>query len=492
VKVSKKFVFLIVLATVIVGSTIIGLDRNLFTRITHYVRITMGIKSSLNIDPELRDRFRTLLKSEKFDLLDRIFSDFVKQFEVNEIDGSDLEYLLLGFQMIIPSFELKFERWVQKNDSWVSKMATAQYLTAMAWQWRGRAYWNKVPEENRANHRLLLEKAKLHLTSAFSRTDKDSLVYASLIDIANDSGDSNQLELIQTAFKRFPKSVAIYKSAIRATSEHWGGNRYSRQRLIHELDSFFSRGIKENSTGVLDYYNAHDAFMKKDFASSISDYINAIKKDPTSIEYHYALAKAYKQNDQHQKALESVDIVVEYWPSSNNAHKLRASLLATLEQHHAALEDIEYVLDNSPYDRDANLEAFSIYARLDDKKSAMKALVRATYFTKYDPGQWGRLGFNAQHDLKDSDIAADYYSKALELRPYDVIGAYGLATIYADRESCKIVKSLHDYLTGCVLNVGATSYQCAARYRNWAHSTVNHLMDHRRCTEINNYDFSQL
>ena len=448
--------------------------------------------SPLGVDPMVRTRVMQLLRAGRYQQLDELMSDFSAQLESGDIQEFDYYYVIAGFEVIDPSLETSLEAWHQHSNSWESRVAYANYLDAMAWQWRGGSFWHKVPELNRSNFKTLVRRAEVLLNGADSGKAKDFVSLSLRIDAANAGGEADEKPLIVDALQRFPKSKTIYGSAIRATEKRWGGDQFSRQRLVHDLDILYSgtNPDNENAQGIIDYYNGRDAFANKDYASAVQDYLKAIEKSPSSTSYYSSLASAYDRNKQPTEALQAINVVVDHWPTSRDAQLKRAKLLASLEQLEGARDSLEIALAHSPYHREVNLQALRVYGKLGEIEKAKEALERATFFTKQDPGQWGRLGFHIQNDLKDVALAKSYFNKALELRPYDVSAAYGLATIYADAESCDIVDAIHTYLTGCQLGIGSVKHQCAARRHNWGLSVVNHLQDHQRCPKVNDYDFS--
>ena len=446
-------------------------------------------EGALMVDPNLRLSLRELLRVKDFAELDRELSKLEDEFDAGAISESDLNYIYTGFQVIDPELDGMFVEWLASNNGWESRLAYATYLYGMAWEWRGHAFWNKVPEHNRDKFRDLNKRADDLLSESVSGTKENSLVMGMKIGLANDSGNSNLQELIKTALAQWPKSEIIYKTAIRTSSERWGGDKFRHAQLIHDLDILISSQNSENKSGVIEYYNAYDAYLNKDFVRAIGDYQNALKRSPNNTGYLLGLARAYIGNKQFEQGLTTANQLIKYWPSSMNAREVRVDALVGLGKDQQAVKDLSYALEHSPYDTNLNLTASGVFARLGNKSKALLHLERSGYFKEFDVDAIGQMAFKARYDIGDHALAEKLYLKALGLRPYDVVGSYGLSTLYGDKESCNIVEMLHTYLTGCDRGIGSTNYQCAARYKNWAYSAVNHLKGHQKCPEINEFNF---
>ena len=448
----------------------------------------------MQINPQIRRDILSLIKQRQYQECDDVIGALVAKYEDGKISESDVEYIFLSFSVSDDTLDNLLKEWVEQTGSWNSKLAYAFYLNGVAWEWRGRGFWSTVPDENKNNFKKLVSRSKIIIKSIVKLDrPRDVFPISMLIDLENDSETGDLEEVIAVGLSRFPKSGAIYTSAIRAKTDRWGGNKYDRQRMIHDFDL-----MSQNEPsllewkGYLDYITGYDAFMEKDYFTAIEYYQKAILINPHSVTYRYSLAQAFTKNNQDQEALKEIETVLSVWSTSNNSILLRSKLNFNLGDYNKALVGIEDILTYSPLGKDANMLAARIYGQIGNKKQSTNSLKRASYFIENSATELGRLGCFAHHDLRDLVAAEEYYRKALKEKPNDVGGAYGLATIYSQTESCQIVKALRSYLIGCRDDIGKTKHWCAQRYSNWAHSAVNHLEDHKRCPEINQFDFREL
>lgn len=452
--------------------------------------VTEERKSALGINPNDRYELIDLLKAKRFVELNEKLQNYEQQLEVSAISEFDLKYIYLSFRFVDPSLESLFKGWESSNTSWSSKFAYANYLYKMAWEWRGKSSWNSVPKLNQDKFKELMVQAETLAMPLMNKQRKSALLVDFLIAVANDGANQNEEEVIANGFAMFPKSESIYRAAIRSSASRWGGDQFVRTKLIADLDQLLSQETGKTETGLVDYYNAYDAYKNKNYLTAINDYKRAIKYNPAPTQYHLGISDAYFQNKQYEQALEHINIVINDWPSSNNIRLKRAKILLRLDQNVDAQEDINLALQLSPFDAELNKQAAELYGKLGNKEQAIKALETSIYFKQESSDWWGRIGSIAQRQIKDLALAEQHYKKALEVKPYDVRAAYGLSTLYADSQSCGIVQSLHDYMTGCQRGVGKTRFWCRSRYTNWARSSVNHLQGSQTCPTINEFDFS--
>ena len=463
--------------------------------------------SSLGINPDVRYELLNLLKTKRFSQLDEKLESYAKQLEQDEINEFDFDYAYISFSVVEPSLDSLLKEWISTTNSWASKFAYANYLYNMAWEWRGSSFWRSVPEINRENFESHMQQAQKLAASVvdgnknLSESEeldenekldakKNALVYDFLISVANDSGVQDEEDAITTALNKFPQSESIHRSAIRSSAGRWGGDQFVRAKLITDLNQIISTNTGKPETGIVEYYNAHDAYKNKNYVTAIDDYKRAIDYNPDSTLYYLGLSDAYFQSRQYEQALEAINVVVADWSSSGNIRLKRAQTLVRLKRLEEAEKDIKLALEMSPFDAKLNKLAGELYGKLGKKQRAIQALEASTYFKKESSDWWGRIGMIAQNDLNDYALAQKNFKKALEITPYDVRSTYGLSTIYGRTSSCEIVQSLHDYMTGCQRGVGKTRTWCGARYMNWARSSVNHLQGSQSCPEISEFDFT--
>lgn len=438
-----------------------------------------------------QDTLFRLLRAKEFVTLDQQFEQYATKYDNAEIPETSFDSLVDTFAVIDPSLEPLLLEWIKSTNSWSSKAAAARYFNELSWQWRGNAFWGKVPEQNKLKFREYQKLAESLATESKQNNKRDSIWYANEISIANQGGDTNELELIKEGLSQFPKSILIYHSAIHAQGKKWGGDEYYRQQLIHEYSSLLDK-TQHDGGATIHRYRATDAASDKDYVEAIRSMTTALEYNSDRINYYYRLASYYYKTDQFDKALGMVDVAVEYWPYHGGARLLRANIYLKLRQAEKAKVDIDQLLEREPLHKEGNLQASAIYARLGQQQEAMSRLERSTYFTQFNANEWVRQGFHLEHELNNPEAAKSYYYKSIELSPLNSGAHYKLATQYGHQESCKLVEHLYKYLQGCAVGEGSVRHWCSVKYKTWAYSSVNYLKDHRKCPAVDDYDFSGL
>lgn len=440
---------------------------------------------------ELKRRLLSMLKKEQFSALDKAIDYEAVQYDQGKLSEPDFDQIISGLAQADPALEQPLLNWVDHSKSWAAYTVASRYFDKLAWQWRGGAFWSKVPEHNKQKFTAYQDLARAISDKAKQNNNRDVLWYSDRISLANQDSSTDELSLIKEALALFPKSILVHHSAIHAQSKKWGGNEYFRQELIHDYAIILDKE-KHDGGPTIRFYAAIDSENKKDFISAIKEIREAIKLNPNRLFYYSRLAKYYHETDQNALALAAINLTLEHRPYRADDLLRRANILLKVDKPKAAINDLETLLSFSPIHKEANTKAFSAYSKVGKRNEALAALEQAGYFTQYNAKELSRQGFFARYDLNDIELAKSYYDRALAI-DNEIVGAnYAYATLYGEQKSCDIVKHLHQYLKSCDSSKAYSKHWCKPRYKNWAISSVNHLKGSRQCSEIDNYDFDRL
>jgi len=447
------------------------------------------MKAAFNVDLKIRDELLPLLRDKRFVDLDARIEKEAVRFDSGELNAMDLSYVIDSLALEDPTLEPLLLEWVSQTDSWSSKLVASRYLDIISWQWRGGAYAHLVPDYNMKKYKALQDRARELHSAARHNSARDELWYSDLINFANENSEISEQGFIDEALEKYPQSATIYEAAIRVQHKKWGGDEFKRQDYIHSVSEILD-GVNHRSGATSYYYEALAAADDKNYTTAVTALKKAISKNPNRVIYYSLLSKYYRKLDNSKDALRAIDMVLEYWPYSRKALIARAKIYADLGKLELAERDINLLLKYSPYHRNGSLIALRIYAQKGNHDAVMKTFERANYFTKHDANHWIKLGYQARYNVKNVELAKQYYSEAIGINPLDSGGHYNMATLYGDQESCELVDHLYKYFQGCATGSGNTKYWCAARYKNWAYGAVNYLKDHQKCPDVNDYNFS--
>ncbi len=465
------------------------IKRDTFKEVSLDLRPTKNL--AIDRPSELKRRLLSMLKKEQFSALDKAIGDEAAQYDQGKLSEPDFDQIINGLAQIDPTLEQPILNWIDHSKSWAAYTVATRYFKNLSWQWRGNAFWHKVPEQNKKKFNAYQDLAKAISDKAKQNNNRDVMWYSDRISLANQNSSTNELSLIKEALALFPQSILVHHSAIHAQSEKWAGNEYFRQEMIHNYAMILDDQKHDGGPTIL-FYAATDSANKKDYISAIKDIREAIKLNPNRLFYYSRLARYYYQTDQHALALAAINQTLEHRPYRTEDLLRRANILLDVDKPEAAIKDLETLLSFSPIHKEANTKAFSAYAKIGKRNKALKALEQAGYFTQHNARELSRQGFFARYDLKDIELAKSYYDRALAIDSEIVAANYAYATLYGEQQNCRILKHLHQYLKSCASSDIDSQHWCKSRYKNWAVSSVNHLKSSRQCPEIDNYDFDSL
>ncbi len=449
------------------------------------------IPSPVDAPTQLKPILLTLLKEQDFDALDEKIESLALKFDAGEISPSDLDNIIDNIAQIDPDLEQVILNWISHSESWASYLVASRYFNGLSWQWRGKAYWSEIPTQNRKKFRAYQALARAVGDKAKQDNNRDVLWYSDQISFANLDDTVDEVDIIYQALEKFPTSVLIHHSAIIAQTAKWGGNEYFRQELIHSYATILDKASHDGGA-TISYYRANDAADRKDYITAIREIKSAIKQEPNRLYYYSMLAELYYKTDQFPLALTAINTTLKTRSNRGNDLLTRANILLKADMPERALEDLKTLLSFSPMHKEANTKAFSAYAKLGLRDKALATLKRVGYFTQYNPKELSRQGFFARYDLKDIDLAKQYYQRALTINSRNAAAHYAFSTMYGNEANCKVVNHLYQYLQSCNSEGDYSQHWCKPRYKNWAISSVNHLINNQRCPEINSYSFAGL
>lgn len=432
-----------------------------------------------------------LLRDRQFAKLDKVFEEQAVKFENGKITEPEFEKLLADMAPIDPSLEEPILNWIEQSESWTAHIVGSKYFDSLAWQWRGNAFWDKVPEHNREKYKVYQAFATALIKKAKQNNKRDVLWYSDQISLANQSSSATELPLIKEGLSKFPDSIIIHNTAIQVQAAKWGGNESFRQSLIHDYATILDKSDHDRGP-TINFFSSVDASYTRDYITAIRDIKKAIAQNPNRPWYYSTLARYYYKTDQYSLALAAINTAMEYHPHREKNLLTRAKIWLKVDEPMRAIKDLEMLLEFSPMHKGANTRAFSSYAKLGQREKALATLKRAEHFTQHNAIEIARLGFSAEHDLDDIELAKTYYYRAIEIDQLNSGAHYSLAALFGRNEDCKVAEHVYKYLKSCSSKDSYSRHWCKPRHKNWAISAVNHLKGHNQCTTINDYDFNGL
>jgi len=438
---------------------------------------------------QLKFKLLEMLKKERFTALDKSIEAEAIRFDKGELSESDFDIIISSLAPVDPELEQSILNWISHSESWAAYLVAARYFETMSFQWRGGAYWSKVPQPNRQKFNEYQALAKAVSAKAKQNNNRDVLWYSDKIGFANQGSSDNEMTMIREALEKFPESIVVHHAAIAAQNSKWGGDESFRQQLIRNYAAILDKELHDGGP-TINRYRAEDAADKKDYISAIREIRVAIQQSPNRLFYYSKLANYYYKTEQYGLALAAIDTTLKHRSNRGGDLLLRANILLRIDKPERAIDDLETLLSFSPMHKEANTQAFSAYAKLGKRQRALDTLENAGYFTQHNPRELSRQGFFARYDLKDLELATDYYNRVLELDPTSSAAHYAFASLYGEQSSCEVVKPLHEYLKSCSSAQG--EHWCKPRYKNWAISSVSFLKEHKKCPEVFDYQFDYL
>lgn len=442
---------------------------------------------SKRISSSEKDKLIELLKGRNFDELERRFEKVALQYENGEIKEYLLDDYLDSFNLIDPSLTVPLLDWAESKESWAAKMTASRYFNTLSWEWRGKDFWRKVPQENRDQYKKFQAVATKLAHDAQTGSKRDSLWYTDQIGYAIQGSGKDELALIEEGISQFPSSVAIYNVAIHSQQSNWGGDEFFRQKLIYDVAKLLDKAQYDGGA-TIHSYRGIDASANNETTAAVKSVRTALALNPNRYYYYRNLAKYLKAEAQFEESLSAVNVAIRLNPVEFRSLLLRANIYLEMGLANKAIPDIETLLKYSPYSKEVNVIASKAYGMLGQTKKAKKSLLNAEYFVKHNSTELVRLGFNAEHEIGDAKLAESYYLRAEKTNPLSAGAHYNLSTMYGDQQNCKIADYLFKYINSC--RTEGDKHWCASERINWAYSAVNFLKGHQRCPNINDYDFS--
>ena len=177
--------------------------------------------------------------------------------------------------------------------------------------------------------------------------------------------------------------------------------------------------VKKNNpdnAGYLLYDYALDLHKKDKISDAISVYNEVIKLNPNNSEAYVNLAIAQSQDNDLEKALQTLESANAKFPNNSQIAEAMKSINSQMTDQKLNLASEYY--NNKDYQK-----AIEEYLKITPTNSDIMLSVAGAY-----------------QNLGDNDNAIEYYKKALDLAPSNSDIAYYIAALYADKEDIENAK----------------------------------------------------
>ncbi|WP_431476821.1 hypothetical protein [Massilia eburnea] len=215
--------------------------------VTLFALLMLAPAQALTVE-EIGGGAERLLKEGRFDELDRLASEYIRQ-DTRLVAGNSALYHFydtlggfkesgnFGFASTIPRARKDelLMRWLEKKPESVAvRLALAEFWTIDAWNTRGEKAASDIPESVWKAFRWRMNQARLFLDQVKSRDDPH--FYYLQIDIAKGLDDKAAIDAnFEAGRKRFPNYFHYYSQRASLLQEKWFGDPGELQSYVRSL-----------------------------------------------------------------------------------------------------------------------------------------------------------------------------------------------------------------------------------------------------------------
>lgn len=177
------------------------------------------------ITPPTAGETEQLLKSDRFEELDRRYSALQSAYEHGSMDD---ESLLAAFRVFYDTDgwrETRLDAWVRQfPKSYVAHLAKGIYLYKLGVKRRGSEYISEATATQQLGMREALGRASQELTASLSLNSKPILTYLYALDIASFMGFEGKRRMLDRSLEIDPGNFIVRRAYMGTLQTRWGGS----------------------------------------------------------------------------------------------------------------------------------------------------------------------------------------------------------------------------------------------------------------------------
>jgi len=217
------------------------------------------------------------------------------------------------------------------------------------------------------------------------------------------------------------------------------GDQYLEQGKLVKAISEYKEAIKKNPKDATACHNLGLAYYHSgETKQAIKYYKKALRIDPDNFSTYRKIGFAYDRLSKYKQAIKYYEKAVEIKPDDPMTYYNIGVAYGFLRQHKQAIKSYEKALEKDPnYASAYNNLGFS-YTQLGRHEEAIKYYEKALQIDSLKDNAYYNIGF-ANSELNRHEEAIKYYEKALQVNPNYANAYYHLGAIY--RESGQYQKA---------------------------------------------------
>lgn len=230
------------------------------------------------------------------------------------------------------------------------------------------------------------------------------------------------IDEFQTALRLDPKNLAAKKGIFEAVKKYENKN---------EALAILRHFSQNNPSDAFAQYNyAYELHSRKKIDEALKYYNKTLAADPSLIDAYLNIASIYREKNQNNDAISTLQNALEIDPNNTKAKNLIAQIKesnilrnytnATEKQkqgdYTGAIEDYKKIIEEGNADSDVYVSLGSAYQASNNLDEAIKAYNKAIELDKNNSSAFYYLGA-AHYSKKNYKKASEYYQKALTFEP---------------------------------------------------------------------------
>lgn len=279
-----------------------------------------------------KSEVQALLASGEFAVLDKRLGEIQRAYAAGTASDEDLRAAFRAFYFTDAAFESPFAAWIKASPkSYAAHLGRGIYYKYVGNERRGTDWASKTTDEQFAGMREAHEIAAQELTTSLKLDKKPILSYLHLIDIANNSGDRDEMQrLYAKALAIDPRTFIVREKYLGTLQTRWGG---SLEEMTAFVESARSAGLTQTQMARLNaIVREEEGWLHEtrggDLTAAAESYRAAALLDPdrACVECGPWYKRAFilqKQGD-YLGAIAAIEPVLKSHPDNRDALDLRA------------------------------------------------------------------------------------------------------------------------------------------------------------------------
>jgi tetratricopeptide (TPR) repeat protein len=421
-----------------------------------------------------------LLKQENFSSLEKMLSEYQKEFEENVNKELKVLNAFNAFENSDPDLEKYLEKWVLKTpNSYSVHMALGIYHFHLGWLSRGNKWAKDTSSKQFAKMKAHFRKAQDEFKKTIKINPKMTIAYGHLIAIVG--GDKiKSKQILDEALKNNPLSKIVRLYYVRFLEPKWGGSIAEIKKFITEAKPFYvqNKQLKEIE-GSLPYAQAdmlYTTYTSENVKLSLPYFDEAVQKSGRNRAVILRRAEAYDFLGKYQNALRDCNEVLNQDSQNIDALILRAKIFMILQNFEQAINDLNLAVELDKLNPEALKNKGIMFYKLDRFSESFQQFIDSLTYGYKDSVTHTYLGYIYYYTKKNYTLAAQELKTAMKFGKDNSSSWYLItASQWHDRD-CDFVKSAYKYKEVCTIN-----NNCENKKLNWALKSADYALQRGIC-----------